>query len=215
LAGLVGLIGLLGSAFAYIITEVPELRKVLFWHDEVKIAQFQASVPRFHFAVTASNIGDGNIILMSIIVEGRGGSSSASYAINTIMASNTSISQGRDDKRDDHGNETRFDESYGILLATASGKLTDTIVKNSYLAFNNSLVWPCLATMIFNEGADAISSFEEFYKHQNRHLVTERVNAFAVYYSVHNRTEVRSPFPAVATFLRPKKPECQAQNYDD
>jgi hypothetical protein len=66
-AGIAGLISLLGSAFVYIVSELPNLRKVIAWHDQVKIGSFGATDTR-NFSIAATNIGDGAVILVSIEV---------------------------------------------------------------------------------------------------------------------------------------------------
>lgn len=43
IAGIAGLIGIMGSAFAYIISEVPSIHKIIAWHDDIKIWNFVGS----------------------------------------------------------------------------------------------------------------------------------------------------------------------------
>jgi hypothetical protein len=56
---------------------------------------------------------------------------------------------------------------------------------------------------------------EQAYSTQGRHLVTEPLQAFAIYFSAHSGKKIRTPFPAVAAFMRSTKPECRALNYND
>jgi hypothetical protein len=214
-AGLAGLIGLLGSAFAYFISEVPTLRKFFAWNDEVKIAKFEADDTK-NFIVAAANIGDGSVILSSIVVEYRGGS--IPYTIQKILDANTSLSERIENKSDAQGNAPRMRDlvDYNRYLGTSSGKLNPTIIKNSDIIYTyDAASWPCLAMILWNEGSEEVPRMEEYYKALNMRLVTERVKASVVYYSVHARKELRTPFPVVALFARSTKPSCRAQNYND
>jgi hypothetical protein len=56
-AGIAGLIGLLGSAFAYVVSELPSVRKVIAWHDEVKVEEFEGFDTK-NFSISATNTGD-------------------------------------------------------------------------------------------------------------------------------------------------------------
>ena len=214
-AGLAGLIGLLGSAFAYIISEASSLRKFFAWNGEVKVAKFVAE-DKNNFDVAASNVGDGSVILSSIVVEYRGGS--MPYEIHKVLDANTSLSERIENKSDAQGNAPRIRDhvDYDLYLGTNSGKLNTTIMKNSDIIYSyDAASWPCLAMELRNEGSEEIPRMGEYYKARNMRLVTEPVKASVVYYSVHARKELRTPFPALALFVRSTKPACRAQNYND
>jgi hypothetical protein len=67
IAGIVGLITLIGSAITYIISALPNIHKILFWHDEIKAWKFSTFYDA-NFTSVVSNIGDGPVILSQIEV---------------------------------------------------------------------------------------------------------------------------------------------------
>ena len=56
LAGVAGLIGLVGSAFAFIVSDIPNMSKALAWKDQVKVWDFHGQF-RPDFEAAISNMG--------------------------------------------------------------------------------------------------------------------------------------------------------------
>jgi hypothetical protein len=72
MAGVAGLLGLIGSAIVYTIGELPTVYKVLAWTDRIKVWAFETSTYP-NYGVAISNIGDGPIILSHISLYYYGG----------------------------------------------------------------------------------------------------------------------------------------------
>jgi hypothetical protein len=208
-AGIAGLLGLIGSASVYIISEVPNIYRVLAWRDQIKIWEFRA-LDYEDFEIFASNTGDGPVVLSSLIIYYRD-NWSARYSIGKILQHHDTLTKSIGDAK----STPHFtDADYDVFIATASGKVNDTVRQNSVIVGDNASR-PCFLMVVYNKEFEGLSRMESHYSSGGKHLVTEPLQAVAVYYSIHNGEEVRAPFPAVATFARSTKPECRALNYQD
>jgi hypothetical protein len=214
-AGFAGLIGLLGSAVAYIISELPSLRKVIAWNDELQVVEFGATDTR-NFTVSANNVGDGTVILSSIVIFLKNGNENAGYVIDKVLDANRLLSESFNVKEDAQGMAPQIPADYDLFIANTSGKPNSTTIQRSQIIYSfNSSTWPCFLKVPANATSEGQRRMEQAYSTQGRHLVTEPLQAFAIYFSAHSGKKIRTPFPAVAAFMRSTKPECRALNYND
>jgi hypothetical protein len=204
IAGIAGLIGLLGSAAVYIISEVPNISKVLMWHDQIKLWEFSA---RYHpnFSLNLSNVGDGPIIVSTILIYWDRGN--AQYPVGKlVLPTGSLIIPAKIDPRHD----------YYVDVADKSGTPNSTVISHSSIAFEDpNLPSPCFMMIFYNEDNVAISRMQNAYGLQKLKLVEEPVQGLVVYYSIHDKKEVKTTFPVVATFEQSTKPECAALNYQN
>ncbi|MGA8596990.1 MAG: hypothetical protein WB676_19945, partial [Bryobacteraceae bacterium] len=205
IAGIAGLIGLLGSAAAYIISETPNIYKLLMWNDEIKIWEFSA---RYYpnYTLSLSNVGDGPIIISTILLFwGKG--SNIQYKIGKLVQPHDSLVMTAP-------RETRQD--YSTDVANTSGKPNTTVMSNAGIVFEDSSgTSPCFMMWFLSADAIEIDRMQNAYSRMNLKIVEESVQGVVVYYSLHDRKEARASFPVVATFEQSTKPECMTLKYQD
>lgn len=214
IAGIAGLIGLLGSAFVYIVSEIPNIYKILMWRDQIKLWEFSA---RYYpnFSLSLSNVGDGPIIVSSILIywndsvpnapPRRG---NAQYTVGKVVQpTDTLIIPAKPDARND----------YYLDIANTSGRPNSTVISHSSIAYENPRSNPstCFMMVFYNEDAVAISRMQNAYGSEGLRVVQEPIRGVVVYYRIHDKKEVRTAFPVVATFERSTNPECAALNYQN
>lgn len=66
-----------------------------------------------------------------------------------------------------------------------------------------------------SKNSEAINRMQQHYQFLKINLVTEPVDAFVIYYSVHNGKEVKVRFPAVGVFMLSTEPECRKLYHPD
>jgi hypothetical protein len=209
-AGIAGLIGLLGSAGAYIINQIPNIYKIIAWEDKIKIWEFTANEHvAGDFTISASNVGDGPIILSSVILYYRE-TASASYNINKILQPRESLVTNETPPSEGKKTGTTSLEAYKDFVANPSGKPNDTIIKHSSL---DTYEAPCFLVVPYNQTSRDLKRMDDHYQYWKMHLITDELRAFVRYFSIHDGKDLLIPFPAVATFVRSTKPECQSLNY--
>lgn len=207
-AGIAGLIGLIGSAIAYIIGELPTIHKVIAWQDRVQLWDFRSVINSLDdFNIAISNIGDGPVILSSIIVYyGRNGS--VVYTIQKSLASQQSLVA----TINTHAAPNTSLADYDIFLATPSGRPNDTITGHASMLASER---PCLLMIPFLKNSPDISRMEEHYTAEHAHLVTVEERAVLDYFSIHDSKDIIFPFATVSAFAISTRPECRALNYSD
>ena len=119
-AGIAGLIGLVGSAMVFVISNLPEVYKILAWKDRIKIWQFNSQSQNFHTII--SNTGDGPVIVSAIVLYSSNGGNNQ-IDIRKTIAPHESISESKD-------NQTGVAE-YQTYPSNASGTPNSLMLSHS------------------------------------------------------------------------------------
>ena len=202
MAGIAGLISLVGSAGAFIVGEVPDLWRVLAWKDQVKVFDFETGLYP-SFSVSLSNVGDGTVMVSQIFAIMPDGYN-VSYPINKTLLPGESLALS---------GEQVFSPYYDGYIYTKSGTANSTVLANAGLPWPGEHKTPCFGEILFNTESFLLSRMRDHVKAADTKLVEANVQALVLYNSLHYQKKIRDPFPVVATFLQSSSPSCGAFDY--
>lgn len=199
-AGITGLISLVASACTFVIGKVPDLRKMFNWRDQVTVWSFDTGLYP-DFSATLSNTGDGKIIVSQIFVILPDGYN-VSYPIAETLVPGQSIARP--------GRQV-FPPFYGGYTHNQSGIANATVLENAGSPWPEQKRLPCFGEILFSKDSLLLTRMREQEKGSGNRLIEDsRAQAYVVYYSLHERKEVRQQFPVVTTFLKASNPSCNA-----
>jgi len=201
-AGIAGLLSLVGSAGAFIMGKIPDLYKMIAWRDKVKVFDFETGLYP-EFTVSLSNIGDGQIMVSQIFIILPDGYN-VGYRISETLAPGGSITRA--------GSQV-FPPDYGGYIYNRSGIPNETILKNAGSPWPEQNMKPCFGEIMFIENSFLLNRMRS--KIKNYKLVEKNIDAFVIYYSLHNGSEVMERFPVVVTFVLSSEEKCGRLNYED
>jgi hypothetical protein len=198
-AGIAGLISLVASAVTFIVGKIPDVYKMFNWRDQVTVWSFDTGLYP-NFSITLSNTGDGPVIASQIFVIMPDGYN-VSYPIAQTLLPGQSIPIAG-------GQE--FSPYYQGYIYNYSGTANATVLRNAGVPWPEEKKLPCFGEILFSKDSLLLSRMREHGKATGSKLVEdEKARAFVVYYSLHERKEVRYQFPVITTFLRASNPKCE------
>jgi len=204
-AGIASLISLVASAVTFIVVRIPDVYKLFHWRDQVTVWSFDTGLYP-HFSITLSNTGDGPIIVRQVFVIMPDGSIpdgwyNVSYAIGQILPPGESILI-------EEGQE--FPPDYNGYTYNSSGTANATVLRNAGSPWPKVKKLPCFGEILFSTDSLLLSRMRDDGKATGTKLVEDKkAQAFVVYYSLHERKEVRYQFPVITTFVRASNPKCE------
>ncbi len=198
-AGIAGLISLVASAATFIVGKIPDLYRLFNWRDQVTVWRFDTGLyPKF--SITLSNTGDGPVIVSQIFVILQDGYN-VGYPIGQTLLPGESIPI-------EGGQE--FSTYYDGYIYNYSGRPNATVLKNAGSPSPNEKKLPCFGEILFSKDSLLLSRMREHGNANSIKLVEDdKAQAFVVFYSLHERKEVRYQFPVITTFLRASDPKCE------
>lgn len=84
-AAVVTVLAVLGGASVYAITHAPDVRRVLWWRDDIDIVAL-----RSEGSITVANVGDGPVVLHSVVVHAK----TEGFALNWYSPLDATVSSG-------------------------------------------------------------------------------------------------------------------------
>lgn len=201
IAGIAGLLSLLASALIFVVGKAPDVYKLLHWNDQVLVWSFDTGLYP-DFSLTLSNTGDGPVIVSQIFVilpDGR----LVGYPIAQTLPAGQSILIA--------GGQV-FSPHYLGYIYNQSGRASATLLRNAGQPWPDQNVLPCFGEILFSENSLLLGRTREYYRTKTDGKLVEdtRSQAFVVYYSLHDKKEVRYPFPVITTFVQSSDPKCQS-----
>jgi len=103
-----------------------------------------------------------------------------------------------------------FSTYYDGYIYNYSGRPNATVLKNAGSPSPNEKKLPCFGEILFSKDSLLLSRMREHGNANSIKLVEDdKAQAFVVFYSLHERKEVRYQFPVITTFLRASDPKCE------
>jgi RNA polymerase subunit RPABC4/transcription elongation factor Spt4 len=206
-AGITGLISLIASAFTFTISKIPDLRKMFNWTDHVTVWNFDTGLYP-NFSITLSNTGDGPVIVSQIFVTLPDGYN-VGYPIAETLQPGSETLRPRQSIAIAGGQV--FPPFYKGYIYNHSGIANATVLKNAGSPWPEQKKLPCFGEILFSKDSLLLSRMREHGKATGSKLVEDsKAQAVVVYYSLHERKEVRYQFPVVTAFLQASDPSCDA-----
>jgi hypothetical protein len=186
-----GLIGLVGSAMVFVVSNLPEVYKILAWKDRIKIWQFDSQSQNFHTII--SNTGDGPVIVSAIVLYSSNGGNNQ-IDIRKTIAPHESISESKD-------NQTGVAE-YQTYPSNASGTPNSLMLSHSGFIIDDFANPGGLCSLIhfFDKGAVDVKRIQDFYSAHGSKLIVTFAEGSVKYYSLHNEKEMETRFPVLETY---------------
>lgn len=113
------------------------------------------------------------------------------------------------------GDSAAISSDYDIYIHSKTGAPSAIEKQYSSLFAGQSASRPCFLLLPMSKNSEAINRMQQHYQFLKINLVTEPVDAFVIYYSVHNGKEVKVRFPAVGVFMLSTEPECRKLYHPD
>ncbi len=182
---------------------MPDIYKIVFWKDQIKVFDFETGLYP-EFTISLANVGDGPVMISQIFVILPPHGFNVGYRIAQTLGPGESISFA--------GGQV-FSPDYGGYIYTESGTVNETVLNNSGSPWPEQNARPCFGDVLFIESSFLLGRMRS--QVTGGKLVEASVQAFVLYYSLHDRKEVREPFPVVATFVRSTDQKCAELGYRD
>jgi hypothetical protein len=194
IAGIAGLVSLVASAGAFVIGKLPELRKDLFWTDQVKVLEFESGLYP-DYDVTLSNVGDGAVFVSKISVSMPDGYI-ADYWINELVQPGQIVALNYMED---------FAPNYGDYEYNTSGAADPKTTKSAGVPSRGQEQPPCFGEILFSKDSRLLTKMRDRGLRDGTRLVEDdRAQAVVVYYSSRLKMPRREdPFPVATTFLQP------------
>jgi hypothetical protein len=190
LASIVGIVSLVAGAVTLVITSVPELRKLVAWHDEVQLVTFASNK-----SISITNTGDGAVYVTHMRLTGQPPVSDAiavTERIERYLEPGDLATIDRDVVLDNY-----------TVAATADPERADSLLAEATLLTDNDR--PCVK-LIFAAPNDP--GYRNFSQTLGDEMVTEEADAVVQFYSIKRQTYVEQRVPMYAYVILWKDGRC-------
>ena len=188
MANTIGLMTVAGALIVYCITSIPELRKQIFWEDEVSVLSFGPLN-----GISIANTGDGDVFLTDIYVSTAWGRSSTFTIAKLLRRGDVVVNQPRQDE-------------IGLRnfsnLSVSSEREWRSAIEKSGFGENH-----CWAIVYYSETDPHLLRVR---RHLGEKFRWERAKEARVrFFSLHKQARVEQDFGAVVTLLKNPDQRCQ------
>ena len=184
---ILGGIGLLAAATAFIVGTWTETRKIIAWRDEIRVLLFEFRSGAQSYSLSVANIGDGEIVLLGLVnytQANKQGSSQSRHLTQIIPPGKIGITQADLDK-DLESTPLSNAVAVGVhTLASCKGAMDRFIQGDS-----------CLTLVAYSSKHPRVRQFENFYKSANNPLCVYSSEAVLSAFSTGSRQYFETEFP--------------------
>jgi predicted nucleic acid-binding Zn ribbon protein len=188
-ASIIGVLTVVATLIVYIVSKIPEVRRVLLWSDNVLVTSFAS-----HRDITVLNIGDGKVFLSHVSIR-TGQGATKTFSINKTLDVDEIITHAADPEESDRL------KSYKVVSLMKSEDWNKIVPRYK----SPTDLKACLTYAVFHEQDSWYLMYKDYY---GKGFQTIEVTASLHFFSVRKRENKIQSLPVRGMLLRNPNDGC-------